>query len=212
MRTPSHTLLARTAGELMSRDLTRIPENMSMKDAARVLSQAQVSGAPVVDAEGRCVGVLSAADFVRLAETANGPPVIELPVTCGFQIKAPGPHGKKIVHCRLPFGVCALQRKGETPEEPEQVLCVEPHCVPTDWQVVLTERLPGDAVSRYMTADPVTVTIETQLRDLARKMLDTHIHRIIVVDEQGRPVGVVSSTDILAAVAYSTRTAVAVGG
>jgi predicted transcriptional regulator len=32
-------------------------------------------------------------------------------------------------------------------------------------------------------------------------MLDAHVHRVIVVDRQGRPIGVVSSMDILAAVA-----------
>ena len=33
-------------------------------------------------------------------------------------------------------------------------------------------------------------------------MLDAHIHHLIVVDERRRPVGIVTSTDILAAVAY----------
>jgi predicted transcriptional regulator len=43
------------------------------------------------------------------------------------------------------------------------------------------------------------------MSDLARMMLDAHIHRVIVVDEQNRPVGVVSSTDILAAVVAEDR-------
>jgi CBS domain-containing protein len=34
-------------------------------------------------------------------------------------------------------------------------------------------------------------------------MLDAHMHRIIVVDEQRSPIGIVSSTDILAAIAYA---------
>jgi CBS-domain-containing membrane protein len=33
-------------------------------------------------------------------------------------------------------------------------------------------------------------------------MLDAPIHRVLVVDERGRPVGIVSSTDVLAAVAH----------
>jgi CBS domain-containing protein len=37
--------------------------------------------------------------------------------------------------------------------------------------------------------------------ELARAMLDAHIHRVIVVDELQRPIGIVSTTDILAAVA-----------
>ncbi len=32
-------------------------------------------------------------------------------------------------------------------------------------------------------------------------MTDAHIHRVIIVDDQGRPTGIVSSMDILAAVA-----------
>jgi CBS domain-containing protein len=34
-------------------------------------------------------------------------------------------------------------------------------------------------------------------------MIDAHIHRIVVVDEGQRPIGVVTGTDILAAVAYA---------
>jgi CBS domain-containing protein len=49
--------------------------------------------------------------------------------------------------------------------------------------------------------DPVTVPPTKPVRELARMMIDGHIHRIIVVDEQCRPVGMVSSTDILAVMA-----------
>jgi predicted transcriptional regulator len=34
-------------------------------------------------------------------------------------------------------------------------------------------------------------------------MLDAHIHRLIVVDSADHPIGVVSTTDILAAIAYA---------
>jgi CBS domain-containing protein len=37
-------------------------------------------------------------------------------------------------------------------------------------------------------------------------MLDAHIHRVFILDAQGRPAGVVTATDILAAVAdYDDR-------
>jgi hypothetical protein len=42
---------------------------------------------------------------------------------------------------------------------------------------------------------------QTPIGELARLMLDAHIHRIMVRDENNRPIGIVSSTDILAAVA-----------
>jgi CBS domain-containing protein len=54
-----------------------------------------------------------------------------------------------------------------------------------------------------MTADPVTAPAATLIGELARMMLDAHIHRVIVVDTQRRPVGVVSATDLLAAIAQA---------
>ena len=54
-----------TAAEMMSRELTLVPQDMSLPAAAHLLSRAAVSGAPVVDEEGRCVGVLSTTDFVH---------------------------------------------------------------------------------------------------------------------------------------------------
>jgi CBS domain-containing protein len=63
------------------------------------------------------------------------------------------------------------------------------------------EELPADQVFAYMTVDPVTARPATRITELAGKMVDAHIHRIVVVDDENRPIGVVSSTDILAAVA-----------
>jgi len=41
--------------------------------------------------------------------------------------------------------------------------------------------------------------------DLANMMIDAHIHRVIVVDSNERPIGIVSTTDILAAVAREAQ-------
>jgi CBS domain-containing protein len=118
----------------------------------------QIGGAPVVDAAGKCVGVLSAADFMRLS--------------------------------------------AKTPVEMPSAM-VESHGVSVDWQLSRIERLPTDEVRRFMTADPVTCRTTTTIRALCRMMIDAHVHRIIVVDEAEKPVGIVSSTDVIAAVAYS---------
>jgi CBS domain-containing protein len=82
-----------------------------------------------------------------------------------------------------------------------------PGCVCTEWEVVQPDwaDLPPDAVGRYMTPDPVTVPPETTLGEMAQRMVDAHIHRLIVTDAEGRPIGIVSSTDLLAAVAPGSR-------
>jgi CBS domain-containing protein len=99
----------------------------------------------------------------------------------------------------LQLDACPLQRK-----EGEKIACASPHEVLADWQVMNVEQLPTENVGRFMTPDPVTVTIDTPLPKLAQKMVDAHVHRVIVVDRRNRPVGIVSSTDILAAVARGT--------
>jgi CBS-domain-containing membrane protein len=154
------TLHELTAADLMSRELTLVPQEMSLPAAAHLLSRAGVSGAPVVDETGRCVGVLSTTDFVHFVggEYAN------------HRRFAP----------RSAEGIC-------------------------EWQLIAAASLPTDAVRLHMTADPVTAEPDTPLSELAHGMLDAHIHRVVIVDADGRPTGLVSSTDILAAVAYAER-------
>jgi CBS-domain-containing membrane protein len=145
------TILELTAGDLMTRDLVCLPLEMSMKQAARLLWQNQISGAPVVDSNGQCVGVISATDFVAL--TKNG-----------------------------------------AKRHPS---------VNTEWEVVELEKLPEDEIGQYMTADPVMVSPSTGICRLARQMVDAHIHRTIVVDSENKPIGIVSSTDLLATLAHA---------
>jgi CBS-domain-containing membrane protein len=142
-----------TAADMMSRDVLVVPEEMDLRTAAQLLSRGRVTGAPVVDRQGRCVGVVSATDFVHWSEDLH-------------------------------------RYRNRTSE-----------CICADWQVVRPADLPSEAVAKYMTADPVTATTTTPAPELARMMVDAHIHRVIIVDEDDRPVGIVSATDILAAVA-----------
>ena len=50
-------LFALTASDLMTAPVVTLPPDLPLREAARLLDQEQISGAPVVDAEGRCVGV-----------------------------------------------------------------------------------------------------------------------------------------------------------
>lgn len=194
------------ASDLMNTQVVRLPEDMSLRDAARLLMQNQISGAPVVDVNGKCVGVLTSVDFLRLTETrarASQPLTAPLPITCAFQAKHRTATGQEVVRCTLPPGVCPVQMEQREPGGPTLTICNQPHSVLADWQVVVVEKLPTEVVSRYMTSDPVTAEPSTPLRDLARMMIDAHIHRIIVVDEEHRPIGIVSSSDLLATLAHT---------
>ncbi len=79
--------------------------------------------------------------------------------------------------------------------------CSDPHCVLCDWQIVDLERLPEEDVEEYMCSDPITAPTDTPVPSLARLMVQKQTQRIIVVDAQQRPVGLVSGTDILRRIA-----------
>jgi predicted transcriptional regulator len=149
------SLFSLTAADLMSAPLMTIPEEMSLRGAAHRLAEAAVTGAPVVNGEGRCVGVLSTTDFVHWMDRER--------------------HGP---------AACATSPAFFSP-----------------WQMVDPEGLPDDIVHDLMTRDAIMVATSTPLTEVARKMIDAHIHRVIVTDSNGCPVGIVSSTDVLAAVA-----------
>jgi CBS-domain-containing membrane protein len=156
--------LALTAKDLMNGEVVRIPHDMGMQAAARRLDQMHVSGAPVVDEQGRCVGVLSAGDFIAC--------------------------------CAANRTRCA-QHRAEANCGP----CTFPDCVGSEWQMVNVMESAEDMVRERMTPDPVMARPETPIVRLAQMMVDAHVHRLIIVDEQRRPLGIVSTTDIVAAVA-----------
>ena len=148
-------LLTRNAASLMSRSVLLIPREMSLPGAAHLLAQARVSGAPVVDEDGRCIGVISTTDFLHFAE------------------------------------------KGKIPIHAKQ------DSVHSWTQILDAEGESEGCVEDFMNHDPVTVTPDTPVGAIARMMIDAHIHRVIVVNEKNSPVGIVSSTDILGAVAQA---------
>ena len=195
-----------TADDLMASDIVLLPEDLPLRQAARLLLKNQIGGAPVVDSQGRCVGVLSATDFLRLAERradVTKPASPALPITCSFQTKHRTADGREVILCQLAPGTCPIQAEQTGPDREKMLVCSQPHCVMADWQVVEVEKPPQDEVRQFMTAVPVTVTPAISIRDVARIMIDAHVHRVIVVDDDQRPIGIVSSTDLLAALAAS---------
>jgi len=112
-----------------------------------------------VNAEGRCVGVLSSSDFVTWAV-----------------------HGE------------------EGGENGRGTSFIAP------WGVLISiDDSPDSAIAHYMTALPITVEPTTPIGELAQKMVGAHIHRLLVVVDHDGPRGIVSSTDILAAVARAAQ-------
>lgn len=61
------------AEEVMTRDLIVIPYSKSVREAARLMLRHNISGLPVVDDDGRLVGIITKTDIVRTyAERVKG--------------------------------------------------------------------------------------------------------------------------------------------
>lgn len=61
----------------------------------------------------------------------------------------------------------------------------------------LVAEKPGTTAGERMTRPPATVPAEARIGEAARRLAGTRYHRLIVVDEGGRAVGMVSSLDLI---------------
>lgn len=58
-------LKALRVSDVMNRGVVQLRASSSLEDAARGLTEHNLSSAPVVDETGRCIGMLSAVDFLQ---------------------------------------------------------------------------------------------------------------------------------------------------
>lgn len=65
------------------------------------------------------------------------------------------------------------------------------------------QRMAATTVEQAMSRDVLTVKTDTSLSRLASLMSDNHIPMLPVVDVEGRLEGIISTTDILKAIAYA---------
>ncbi len=64
-------------------------------------------------------------------------------------------------------------------------------------RALIRNRERGVRVHEVMSAPPVTIDASASIQDAAIRMHSEHIHRLVAVDEHGRPVGVISAMDFV---------------
>ncbi|MCA9168952.1 MAG: CBS domain-containing protein [Planctomycetales bacterium] len=157
MNSAIERLLTLRIGDIMNSPVETLHENDTMSAAAARLAELDVSGAPVVDDCGRCVGMLSVTDFA-LREARNGSS--DAPDQYGWQMG-------------LVMG--------------------------TDGRPLHLEEFSTDRVGEHMSPAVQTVSPSASLVNAGRILCREHIHRLVIVDDEGRPIGMVSSLDLVAA-------------
>lgn len=149
-------LLSLKVRDAMSNKVVHISAHESMEAAASDMVKHSISGAPVIDEQGACVGVLSAFDFVR--------------------------------------------REARQRQDPEELDYAKHGVVRGDRDAPLELGEVNDAlVSSNMSKGVQAISAETPLITAAREMCATHVHRLPVLNENGRPEGLISSLDIVSA-------------
>jgi len=67
MNSAIERLLSLRVGDVMTKQVILVSVHQTMAEAAAKFTEHTISGAPVVDEQGHCVGILGASDFVRRA-------------------------------------------------------------------------------------------------------------------------------------------------
>jgi len=163
--------------ELMQTELVTVSPDTPVQALTRLLSDHQISGAPVVDSAGRVVGVVSATDILRLAADETDFRVGTFPIAPESPER--GPSGDDELDLVGYFGAMDA-----TVVAPEGI----------DWisEDVFAERTVRD----IMTAVHFSVSPDAPLGELAQLLVRGRIHRALVV-EDGELQGIVTTFDVL---------------
>lgn len=132
----------------------------TIRQLARLFEENDISGCPVVDEEGKVIGVVSKTDLIRRCSegTADIPPAYLFEVVCEQGADEDG-GGESGVGGPIP----------------EPLICVQD----------------------FMTESAVTVRPNALVHEVAALMADKHIHRVVVVDEEAFPLGMITTLDVL---------------
>ena len=68
----------KTAGEIMSRDVITVKKETSVRELAELFTTRKISSVPVVDNDGRLIGIVTETDLVEQDKSLHIPTVISL--------------------------------------------------------------------------------------------------------------------------------------
>ncbi|MDA0747133.1 MAG: CBS domain-containing protein [bacterium] len=146
------------AKDVMTTRLVSVRADMRVDELVETLQQHDITGAPVVDAEHKLVGVVSMTDIILNDETFGEGPVME----------------------------------SDYQKQPDLENW-------SPWEEFDVDEVRHMHVQDIMSPEVISATPNTPLHELAGSMYTHQIHRIVIVDET-RICGIVSTMDIIRAV------------
>ncbi|HEY1064973.1 MAG TPA: CBS domain-containing protein, partial [Pirellulales bacterium] len=198
-------LLALTAADLMTRDVVTIPAGSPVRAAVARLREHSLEFAPVVDPLGRCTATLDAGDLLGCGlddSEATASRLDESPPTCPYRVEGTLLTGERGALCTAAPGACPYQLAQPSTGGRHVLMCERPAGVLGSWSKVAADAAQV-GVNRYSKSEFASVRPSAPLSELMRMMVDGYQHRLVVLDDEGKPVGVVSSLDVLGALGAS---------
>jgi len=150
-----------TAGDVMQRDIITIYESDTLQEAMQQMTENHVTGLPVVNSKGQCVGVITASDILAYEQE----------------------------HSEFTMEANSEMARHFNPEKQQ-------------WESVRVssfalEEFGEVAVKEVMSRDLIAVRSDTPLRQVAQKMREAQVHRVLVLTEDNRLKGIISSFDFV---------------
>jgi CBS domain-containing protein len=171
--------------DIMTRDVVTVEPQATLRDVLDLLVSRGISGVPVVH-DGRVLGVVSATDVLDFAAATPGPPMErdDQAEWGELEIAAEEAEDEDDVASAAYFADFWIDAGADVVERFIEVRAPE-------WDI-----LGEHTVDEVMTRRIVGLPAETEVGDAARRMLQEHIHRLLVLDGE-HLIGLVSATDFV---------------
>ncbi len=162
------------ATDLMNAEVLTVPEDMALPDLARYLLEHEISGAPVVDRDGKVVGVVSLTDIVAADSESDADADAD---------RRPG---------ETASSGGFYDRGWDGGDEEGELIRADladlEDCEEADWDEL--------EVADIMTEEVYSVAEDAPVSEIASTMLRHHVHRLLVARD-GQAVGIISTSDLL---------------
>ncbi len=212
----------KTARDIMTSPVITVHEESPLARAVSWMTEHGLKRAPVVNTGYRLVGILSRVDILRTVGAANLSPHESKPVSGASQTvgevmntNVPTvPLEAELVDIAEQMAHAGLKRvvvvDGEgravgSINDGDLVARIKPEARPNLLQLLLKGRsrepLPPVKASDLMTPSVLTGPTTTTIAEAIQQMLDQKRKRFVVVDDAGRPIGIVDRQTLLHAVA-----------
>jgi CBS domain-containing protein len=87
--------MSKTVAEVMTKDLITVSPETSLQEAIQILAEREISGLPVVDPQGKLVGVISETDLTWQATGVDTPPYVMF-LDSVIYLQNPAKHNQEI--------------------------------------------------------------------------------------------------------------------